>query len=484
MNPKSVIRLLSYIVLFMAAIMLVPTAVSYGYGEGKVVLSFAMAIVPMLFIAAIGIAFTKDVRDMRISVKDSYLFVSLSWITLTFFGALPLYFSGVLENFSLCFFEIMSGFTTTGATAMSGLDTTYKGILFWRSMTNWLGGMGIVVLFVAILPALGVKGTALYGAESVGPTKDKLRPKIKETAIILWSIYLGISLLEFVLLLFGGIGWFDAICVTFSTMGAAGYAPHDLSIAFYQSAYVEWVCIIFMILAGANFSLYFFILKREFRKVTEDGELRLYLGIIGLFSLLAAIQLFSRGVYSTFSESFRQAAFHIVSFITTTGFSASDYTAWPMFSQILILLTCFVGGCAGSAGGGIKVIRVGTLFKLGHNEMVKRIHPNAVCSVKLGNIKVEPSTASSISGFVGVYLLTMLIGTTIIALTDLDFLTCFTSVVLCLGNIGIGLGGIGMSMTFDVFPDWALWVFSFLMLVGRLELFTVYALFTRSFWKK
>ena len=483
MNPKSVIRLLSYIVLFMAAIMLVPTAVSYGYGEGKVVLSFAMAIVPMLFIAAIGIAFTKDVRDMRISVKDSYLFVSLSWITLTFFGALPLYFSGVLGNFSLCFFEIMSGFTTTGATAMSGLDTTYKGILFWRSMTNWLGGMGIVVLFVAILPALGVKGTALYGAESVGPTKDKLRPKIKETAIILWSIYLGISLLEFVLLLFGGIGWFDAICVTFSTMGAAGYAPHDLSIAFYQSAYVEWVCIIFMFLSGANFALYYWVLHRKFDKMLADGEFRLYLKIVLGSVLLIVINLLSKGLYGLW-DALRYASFHVVSLMTTTGFTSTDYTLWPAFSQIILLLLCFIGGCSGSASGGIKVVRIGVMARLFRNSMRRRIHPNAVTEVRLGNCTYSASTVEGIAGFVVFYITNVIVATLLISLTGIDLLIGFTSVVLTIGNVGVGFGGIGTSYTFAIYPDWAIWLFSFLMLVGRLELYTVYALFTRDFWHR
>ena len=484
MNIASVFRFLAYIMLFVALILLVPAVMAVYYGEPESLRAFMMTMAIMLLFSLLCIFLTRKQKELRIGARESMLIVTLTWVIMTAFGALPIYFTDSMRSYAACYFEIMSGFTTTGATAMPDIEIQDMSLLFWRNLTNWLGGMGVVVLFIAVLPIFGVKGTSLVGAESVGPTKSKLTPTIQRTALALWSIYIGISMLQVVLLLFGGLDLFNSFTVMFGTMGAAGFAPLNASIGGYHSVYIEWVCIIFMTLAGANFSLYFFILKREFRKVTEDGELRLYLGIILLFSLLAAIQLFSKGIYSTFSESFRQAAFHIVSFITTTGFSASDYTAWPMFSQILILLTCFVGGCAGSAGGGIKVVRIGTLFKLGHNEMIRRIHPNAVCTVKLGNVKIEPSTAHSIAGFVGVYLLTMLIGTAVIALTDQDFLTCFTSVILCLGNIGIGLGGIGMSMTFDIFPDWALWVFSFLMLVGRLELFTVYSIFTYSFWKR
>ena len=285
MNPKSVTRLLSLITIFMAFILFIPTLVSVYYDEGEAIKAFLITIVIMLAVSLAGLFFTRNIRNFRISVKDSYLFVTLTWVILTFFGAIPLYLTDVLDNFAQCYFEIMSGFTTTGAAAMVGIDTKMKGILFWRNMTNWLGGMGIVVLFVAVLPALGVKGTALYGAESVGPTKDKLRPKIKETAIILWGLYTGISALQVVLLMLGGLDWFNALTVMFGTMGAAGYAPHDASIAFYESAYVEWVCIIFMFIAGSNFALYYRILQKKFSKVFHDGEYRLYWKIV-LFSTL------------------------------------------------------------------------------------------------------------------------------------------------------------------------------------------------------
>lgn len=481
-HPKSVVRLLSFIIVFMALIMLIPLAISFCYEESDAVSAFLWTIIPMLAVSGAGILFTRD-SEMKVSVKDSYLFVTLTWVILTFFGSLPLYFTDVMENFAQCYFEIMSGFTTTGATAMLNIDSRSRGILFWRNMTNWLGGMGIVVLFVAILPALGVKGTALYGAESVGPTKDKLRPKIKETALILWLIYTGISLLQVVLLMLGGLGLFDAFTVMFGTMGAAGYVPHDLSVAYYDSAYVDWICTIFMFIAGSNFALYYKLLQRKFSKVFRDGEYRLYWKIVLLSVLLVSANLFFSGVFSL-SDSIRHAAFQVVSYITTTGFTSTNYSTWPLFSQTVLYVLCFVGGCAGSTGGGIKVVRIGAMMKLFKNSIVKRLHPNATTVVRLGDDTISSSTMQAIAGFVGFYITNVIIGTLVLSLTGIDFLAIHTSVLLTLGNIGVGLGGIGTDFTFAVYPQWALWCFSWLMLVGRLELFTVYAIFTREFWKR
>ena len=482
MHPKSVIRLLSFITVFMAAILLIPLLVSLGYGEAEGVDAFARTIILMVFISLVGIILTHGC-EMKVSVKDSYLFVTLTWVVLTFFGALPMQFTHVLDNFAQCYFEIMSGFTTTGAAAMVGIDDKLKGILFWRNMTNWLGGMGIVVLFIAILPALGVSGTPLYGAESVGPTKDKLRPKIKETAIILWGIYTGISAIQVVLLMLGGLDWFDAVTVMFGTMGAAGYVPHDASIAYYQSPYVEWVCTIFMFMAGTNFALYFRIIQRKFSKVFRDGEYRLYWKIVLISTALVAGNLFINGVYNL-SDSIRQAAFQVVSFITTTGFSSTNYTLWPTFAQAVLYVMMFIGGCAGSTGGGIKVVRIGAMSQLFRNSITKRLHPNAVTVLRLGDETFSNDTLQAIAGFVGFYITNAIIGTLVLSLTEADFLVVHTSVLLTLGNIGIGLGGIGTDFTFAIYPQWALWCFSFLMLVGRLELFTVYSIFTRDFWRR
>ena len=484
MNIRSVFRFLAFIMLFIAAILLIPLVMAVYYGEVNALMAFAQTIVIMLVFSTFVIFLTRRQHELKIGTKEAMLIVTLTWVLMTAFGALPLYFADSMESYAQCYFELMSGFTTTGATAMPDIEIIEKSIIFWRGMTNWLGGMGVVVLFVAVLPSFGVRSTALVNAESVGPTKSKLTSATRHTAMVLWGIYIGISMVQVVLLLFGGLNLYHAFTIMFGTMGAAGFAPLNASVGGYDSPYVEWVCIIFMFLAGANFSLYFFLLKGHVRKVLRDGELKLYFSITAIFSLAAAIQLFMRGLYPTFSESFRQATFHIVSIITTTGFSADDYNVWPLFSQMLLLIVSFIGGCAGSAGGGPKVVRIGVALRMGYNAAMRRIHPNAVCPIKLGDDYYDKDTALSIGGFIGCYLTTFFVGCAIISLCDQSFLVTFTSVILCLGNIGIGLGGIGITSTFAIYPDWALWVFSFLMLVGRLELFTVYTIFTRSFWKR
>ena len=281
----------------------------------------------------------------------------------------------------------------------------------------------------------------------------------------------------------GGLDWFDAVTVMFGTMGAAGYVSHDASIAYYQSPYVEWVCTIFMFMAGTNFALYFRIIQRKFSKVFRDGEYRLYWKIVLISTALVAGNLFINGIYNL-SDSIRQAAFQVVSFITTTGFSSTNYTLWPTFAQAVLYVMMFIGGCAGSTGGGIKVVRIGAMSQLFRNSITKRLHPNAVTVLRLGDETFSNDTLQAIAGFVGFYITNAIIGTLVLSLTEADFLVVHTSVLLTLGNIGIGLGGIGTDFTFAIYPQWALWCFSFLMLVGRLELFTVYSIFTRDFWRR
>lgn len=482
MNYRSVFKLLAYIVLFVALLMVLPTVLSIYYGETVALFGFLVTLTVMVLLSLVTILILSRWKEkITIGPKESYLFVTLAWVLISTFGALPLYISKVYPTFAGCFFEIMSGFTTTGATLLDNVEGVYKSILFWRNMTNWLGGMGIVVLFVALLPAFGAKGTALVGAESVGPTKDKLTPQIRHTALALWLIYFALSILETILLLLGGLDLFNATTVTFGTMGAAGFSPTNLSILSYHSPYVEWVCIIFMFLAGSNFALYFKILKGQFSKVFKDGEFKLYASIVLFASLAIAINLFvNTGL--RLLDAFRDGLFQVTSFITTTGFYSTKYESWPVFSKLILFALCFVGGCAGSAGGGIKVIRIAAIFKLGTSSIKKRLHPNAVTTVKIGQDTYSENVLSSICGFIGMYLITFCLGAIVISLAGQDILTTISSTILALGNIGIGLGGIGTEFSFSIFPSWAHWVFSFLMMVGRLELFTVYALFTRDFW--
>ena len=484
MDYRSVFRFIAFIMLFIAMVMSIPMTIAFSSDETEAGYAFLKTIILMLVISILILSITWRRKEMNIGPKEAMLTVSSTWIVMTLFGALPLYLTASVDSYAKAFFEIMSGFTTAGSTILSDIEALDSSIIFWRSLTNWLGGMGVVILFVAVLPIFGVKGNALVGAEAVGPSKSKFTPTIRGTAMALWMIYLGLSIAEALLLLLCGLDMFDAITVMFGTIGAAGFAPLNASIAGYNSAAVEWVCIIFMLLAGVNFSLFFSLVRGQFRKVSQNGELRVYLGIIMASSLLVTAQLVYRGVYATIPESFRQALFHVVSMMTTTGYVASDFNLWPMFSQMLLIAVCFIGACSGSAGGGMKVMRFSVMLRLAYNSMLKRIHPNAVSPVMIGSDQIDSKTALSIAGYVGCYFATLFIGAVVIGLTDQDFITCLMSVFLCLGNLGTGVGGMGSTFSFEIFPEWSLWVFSFLMLVGRLEFYTVYTLFTRAYWTR
>ena len=484
------VKLLALIMLFVGMLMCIPLAVSIHFDEDNAARAFTTTIAIIVVASAAALLATRKENLKGLLPRDGYLFVTLTWIIATAFGAIPLVLSGDFESYSTAYFEIMSGFTTTGATALTDIESCSKGILFWRSMTNWLGGMGIVVLFVALLPAIGA-GTQigagsflLLGAESVGPVKGKLTPKTRGTAGILWLIYVGFSAVQTILLLVGGISLYDAVTITFSTISAAGFSVRNASIGAYDSAYVDAVVTIFMLAGGINFSLYYKVFTGKVRQTLKDGELRWYLAIWFSCAALGAVQLTARHVYPTLLQAFRYTAFNVASILTTTGFSTTDYLLWPTFSVMLIVLTMFVGGCAGSTGGGIKVIRVSTVCKMGTNMIKQRIHPSAVYKVKNGDEIMHSETLTSIVSFCAVYIITWILGSVIIALTGTDIETCLSSTLLTLGNIGIGFGKTGPTGSFAIFPAWAKWVFSFLMLAGRLELFTVYALFSRAFWKR
>lgn len=484
------IKLLALIMLFVGMLMCIPLAVSIHFDEDNAARAFTITIAIIATASAATLLATRKENLKGLLPRDGYLFVTLTWIIATALGAIPLVLSGDFESYSTAYFEIMSGFTTTGATVLTDIESCSKGILFWRSMTNWLGGMGIVVLFVALLPAIGA-GTQigagsflLLGAESVGPVKGKLTPRTRGTAGILWLIYVGFSTAQTILLLVGGISLYDAVTITFSTISAAGFSVRNASIGAYDSAYVDAVVTIFMLAGGINFSLYYKVFTGKVRQTLKDGELRWYLAIWFSCAALGAVQLTARHVYPTLLQAFRYTAFNVASILTTTGFSTTDYLLWPTFSVMLIVLTMFVGGCAGSTGGGIKVIRVSTVCKMGTNMIKQRIHPSAVYKVKNGDEIMHSETLTSIVSFCAVYIITWILGSVIIALTGTDIETCLSSTLLTLGNIGIGFGKTGPTGNFAIFPAWAKWVFSFLMLAGRLELFTVYALFSRAFWKR
>ncbi len=483
-NWKLDLRLLSFIVLFIGLLMGVPTSLAFHFQEEAAIQGFLIAYASIAIFSSTILIATGKATEKKMLARDGYLVVTLTWVVATAFSAIPLVASGAYVDYPSAYFEVMSGFTTTGATVLPEIESLPKSILFWRSQTNWLGGMGIVVLFVALLPALGVSGSLLVGAETVGPTKDKLTPKIKNTALILWSIYIGFSVLETILLKLGGLSLYDAVTVTFSTMAAAGFCVKNASIGTFSSVYVDVVVTIFMLIAGANFALYYKAISGKLRSVLKDGELRVYLGIWAVVAILSAWHLTMANTYDSFAESLRYSSFLTASILTTTGFATTDYVLWPAFPQLLFFLLFFIGGSAGSAGGGVKVIRIATLFKMGRAHIKQRIHPKGIFQVRVGQTTIPEELMRSIATFFGVYVVTGLVGSVLISLSGADVLTSIAASFLCLGNIGIGFGEVGPTGNFAFLPSSLKWVCSFLMLVGRLELFTVFVLFSKHFWKR
>lgn len=478
MNPILIIRLLSILILVLSGFMFFPLVISIYYKE-HVALAFLLPITIGLFLGSIILALAKPDKK-EISKKDSFILVVSSWILASVFGSIPFIFGAHL-NFTNAFFETMSGFTTTGASILTNIEILPKSILFWRSLTHWLGGMGIIVLAVAILPILGIGGFQLIKAETPGPTMEKLSPRITSTAKYLWSAYIVLSLIETILLLFGGMNLFDALTHMFGTMATGGFSTKNTSIAYFHSAYIDWVITIFMFLAGMNFALHFRLMMGKF-SVFKDEELHFYVFIILSAVLIVTIKLLH--YYGDFFTSLRYAAFQVVSITTTTGYATADYEKWPYLAQAILFLMMFVGGCSGSTGGSIKIIRIYTLLKQAINEMKYYIHPKGVFLLKLNGKPVKKDTVYAISGFFFLYITTFFVTALLISAFGINLLTALSASAATLGNIGPGFGMIGPTENYAHLPSIVKWILSFAMLVGRLEIYTVFIIFTPIFWKK
>jgi trk system potassium uptake protein TrkH len=392
-------------------------------------------------------------------------------------------FAGSIGHITDAYFESISGFTTTGASILSDIESLPEGILFWRSLTQWMGGMGIIVLSIAILPFLGVGGMQLYKAEIPSPVVDKLQPRISETAKTLWKVYLFITLLEIGFLFVGGMPLFDSICHAFSTMPTGGFSTQSASIAQYNSTYFEGVITFFMILAGVNFSLHFKFLKGDFRVFGRDPECRVFLSILAILILLVTLNIYGT-VYHSMGNAFRHATFQVTSIITTTGFITGNYANWPGLSQIILLLCMFIGAMAGSTGGAIKVMRIILLVKHGYQEIFRLIHPHAVRSIKLGGKPVPAEVLNSIGGFFILYLGLFILAVIIMSAIGLDIVTSFASVAATIGNVGPGFGLVGPVKNYLSIPDLGKWALIFCMLLGRLEIYTVIILLAPAYWRK
>lgn len=459
---------------------LLPLGISCLYQDSSstgIIVSIVFSVLSGLLI----IKFTK--KGSELSIRDGFLIVGLGWLFMALYGALPYFFSGSIASFTDSFFESMSGFTTTGASILTDIEVMPKALLFWRAFTHWIGGMGIIVLSLAILPMLGVGGMQLFKAEVPGPTADKLTPRVKNTAKILWIVYVGITLVEVVLLLFGGMGLFDAVCHSFATMATGGFSTKNGSIRAFNSSYIDVVITTFMFIAGANFALHYKFLIGKFNSYWKDFEFKAYLFISLGITFIITFSNYLSGIFNSVFESLRYGIFQTISIATTTGFVTSDYEQWTSLSQILIFLLMFIGGSAGSTGGGIKVIRLIVVIKHGFIELKKMLHPNAVIPLKLGKRIIPKDVTYSIIGFFLLYVSLFVIISIIMTILGLDILTAAGASASCLGNIGPGLGKVGPTGNFAFIPDIGKWILSISMMVGRLEIYTILVILTRAFWR-
>ncbi|MEC7005024.1 MAG: TrkH family potassium uptake protein [Bacteroidota bacterium] len=415
--------------------------------------------------------------------RDGYLIVVSGWLCMTFFGTLPYLLTDSIPSFTDAFFETMSGFTTTGSTILDEIESLPKSILFWRSMTQWIGGMGIIVLTIAILPLLGIGGMELFVAEAPGPTKDKIHPRIKETAKRLWIIYFSLTALETVVLMFFGLSFFDSINHSLTTTSTGGFSTKQQSIAAFQNPFVEAVIVIFMFLAGTNFTMIYFGLKMKFRKIVNNDEFKWYLSAVFVLILLLSFYR-THTSSSDFIHAFREISFQVVSIITTTGYATADYTLWGSFLTFIFFLFLFSGASAGSTSGGIKIVRIILLIKNGLLEFKRRLHPKAVIPVMLNKQVISSTITYNLLAFIFLYLFVFTLGSIFLSFLGVDMLTSISAVASAVGNVGPGIADVGPSSSFSQLPTSAKWILSLLMLMGRLELFTVCVLFTPYFWKR
>ncbi len=426
-----------------------------------------------------------SVRNFRLAInqRDGYIIVTGGWLLFSLFGTLPFLFTDSIPSFTDAFFETISGFTTTGASILNDIESLSHGILFWRSLTQWLGGMGIILLTLIILPYLGIGGMQLFMAEVPGPTPDKLHPHIRDTAQRLWLIYLSFTVMEVLLLWAGEMGLFDAVCHSLTTMATGGYSTKQASIAYWSSPYIHYVITLFMFLAGTNFTLSYFAMHGHLRKVWKNEEFRWYLSFVAGFAMVITLGLFT-GNGSGLESSFRDALFQVVSILTTTGFATVDYLEWAPWLVVLIFILMFFGGSAGSTGGGPKIMRIVIMLKNSTQELKRMIHPNAVIPVRLNRYAVEERVVTNVLAFLAFYAIIAVASIVIMSILGNDFETSLGAVAATLGNIGPGIGEVGPALNYSEIHAVGKWYLSFLMLVGRLELFTVLVIFSPMFWRR
>lgn len=464
--------------------MCLSTIVSLIYWEDDI---FALSLsTGITFLTGIILFLTNRKIDKSVGKREAFMIVSLCWIILSIFGSLPFVISKHITTIADAFFETMSGFTTTGSSVLNNIESLPHGLLFWRSITQWIGGMGIIVLSMAVVPFIKMGGSQLFSAEVTGTgiATDKLHPRIRGTAKKLWLLYIGFTALEIILLFAGKMPFFDSVCHSLTTMASGGYSTKQNSILAYPSAYIQYIIIIFMIISGTNFSILYFGITGQFRKVLKNTELKFYLSIIIIVSLIIGLGLWYF-MDTSLELSIRNSLFQVVSILTTTGFITSDYLTWePMGLWVILILLMFVGGSTGSTSGGVKAARIHILFRNIKTEFKRMIHPHAVLPVRYNKSSLRQQVINNTLAFIVLYVLIIAIGTVVMVFTGMDLESAFGAVATSLGNVGPGIGSVGPSETFAHITDFGKYFLSFLMLLGRLELFTVLIIFTKAFWKQ
>ncbi len=481
-NFNSVVRIMSFLFLVLGFSMIPALLVAMIYHEELSALSFFVTIVHCFGIWGILGKIYNPTELKKLKERDGFLIVSLCWIISSIVGATPFVMSGAIPSPVDAFFETCSGFSTTGSSILNDIEALPKSMLFWRSFTHWLGGMGIIVFATALLPSIGIKGQIIASAETPGPTLDKVAPRFADTAKNLYLVYILFTVVEIILLLAGGMNLYDALVHTFGTVGTGGFSSYGNSIAHFDSYYLQWVIIIFMILCGINFNLYFTLARRGIKAFFRDSELRFYLIIIGVISVLIYLNIFLTGYYDHAGRAFTDSVFQVVSIITTTGYATCDYDIWPTFSKMLIFILMLTGACSSSTGGGVKLIRILIALKMVRRGVSLKLHPNRFIPVTLNNKSVPQEVATNIANYIFMYIFIVFAGSLLISLNGFDLMTTISSVMTCVGNIGPGYNLVGPAMNFADFSDFSKIIFSFLMIAGRLELFTFFMLFSPHYW--
>ncbi|WP_445385618.1 TrkH family potassium uptake protein [Robiginitalea sp. IMCC44478] len=493
LNSRIIFHLMGLLLLFNGGFMLLAALVSGIYKDGAT-LGITLAAVTTMFVGIIAMFFTRG-HKKEVKRKEGYIIVTFGWIIMAASGVLPYLITGAIPNITDAFFETMSGYTTTGASILNDIEVMPKGILFWRSLTHWIGGMGIIVLAIAILPLLGIGGMQLFAAEAPGPGGDKLHPRITDTAKRLWFIYVGYTLAETLLLRLAGMSFFDAINHSLATLSTGGFSTKNASIAFWNDQpVIQYIIILFMFLAGTNFVLSYFAFKGRVQKILKDEEFRFYSLFIALFALLAAVVVYFQAdvavsayhpqVLGDLESSFRHALFQVIAVVTTTGFVTADFTAWTPFLTVCFFGLMFAGGSAGSTAGGIKIMRHILIIKNGLLEFKRTLHPSAIIPVRYNDKTVTEHIVYNIIAFFVLYMLLFIIGALVLGFLGLDFVTAIGGAASSLGNVGPAFGTLSPLNNFSGLPALGKWWCGFLMLAGRLELFTVLILITPYFWKR